>query len=91
MTVTAGQVIAGIQGLAAVGVDVTAAASLNLSSLPADEAVAEDVLSVVAIFWPPAAVLEAALPVALAIAALAIENPGTGANQDPLGKGGRRL
>ena len=91
MNVTAGQLIAGIEALAAAGVDVSSAASLDLSNLPADEAVAEDILSVVAIFWPPAALLEAALPIALAIAALAIANPGTGGNQDPLGRGGRRI
>jgi hypothetical protein len=91
MIVTAGQLVSAIQALAQAGVDVSAAASLNLSNLPADEAVADDVLTVVAVFWPPAYLLEMALPIALAIAQLAIDNPGSGANRDPLGsRGGRR-
>jgi len=90
MTITAGQLLSAIQLLAKAGVDVSAAASLNLGSIPADEAVADDVLTVVAVFWPPAALLEMALPVAIAIAELAIKNPGAGGNDDPLGRGGRR-
>jgi hypothetical protein len=91
MTITAGQLVNAVEALAKAGVDTSAAAGLGLDSLAADETVGEDVLAVVAIFWPPAGLLEMALPIALAIAELAIENPGSGANVDPLGRGGRRI
>jgi hypothetical protein len=89
--ITAGQLVSAIEALAQAGVDTSAAASLGLSSLADDEAVGDDVLTAVAVFWPPAALLEMALPIALAIAALIIASPGSGANQDPLGRGGRRI
>ena len=70
MSVSAGQLIGAIEGLNQLGVDTSAAASLNLASLPMDATVAEDALAVVAVFWPPAGVLEAALGVAVALAPL---------------------
>jgi hypothetical protein len=68
--ITVSQLLGAIAGLEALGIDTSAAASLNLSSLSADAVVGEDILSVVAIFWPPAALLEAALVVAVAIVPL---------------------
>jgi hypothetical protein len=68
--ITVSQLLGAIAGLEALGIDTSAAASLNLSSLSADAVVGEDILSVVAIFWPPAALLEAALVVAVEIAPL---------------------
>ena len=70
MTITAGQLLGAIQGLEQLGLDTSWAASLNLSNLSADAVVGEDILSVVAIVWPPAALLEAALVVAVEIAPL---------------------
>jgi len=70
MSISAGQLLAAIQGIGQLGLDTSWAASLNLSNLPADAIVGEDILSVVAIFWPPAALLEAALVVAVEIAPL---------------------
>jgi hypothetical protein len=67
MSVTVAQLLSAIEGLEELGIDTSAAASLNLSDLPEDAVVGEDALSVVAIFWPPAALLEAALVVAVAI------------------------
>jgi hypothetical protein len=70
VTITAGQLLEAINGLEELGVDTSAAASLNLSDLSEDTVVGEDILSVVAIFWPPAALLEAALVIAAEIVPL---------------------
>ena len=65
--ITAGQLLSAIQGIGQLGFDTSWAAQLNLSNLAADAVVGEDILSIVAIFWPPAALLEEALVVAVAI------------------------
>jgi hypothetical protein len=67
VTITAAQLLGAIEGLEQLGIDTSAAASLNLGDLSDDAVMGEDVLSVVAVFWPPAALLEVALAVAVAI------------------------
>lgn len=64
MSVTAGQLLSASQALAAVAGGLSAS-GLDLSSLSGDAIVGEDILSVVAVFWPPAALLEAALAIAV--------------------------
>lgn len=74
MSVTAGQIVGAIEGLNQLGVDTSAADSLNLNSLPADLVVGEDVLSVVGIFIPPVAVAATLLAVAIALEPLVAAN-----------------
>ena len=97
MTITAGQLVSALQALPQLGVDTSAAAGLNLGNLAADATVGEDVLSVVAIFWPPAGLLAEALAVAIALAPI-ITASGITVSPDPLpmtdaqtsmGRGGR--
>lgn len=71
MAITTGQLTAAIEGLSQLGVDTSAAAGLDLTDLPADAVVGEDVLALVAVFWPPAAIAEAVLAVAIEIASVA--------------------
>jgi hypothetical protein len=73
VTITAGQLLSTIQGIGQLGLDTSWAAQLNLSNLAADTVVGEDILSVVALFWPPAALFEAALAVAVAIGPLLLK------------------
>lgn len=68
MTVTVGQLT---QAAQAIGVDLSAANGLDLSNLAQDAVLGEDVLATVAIFWPPAALLEYALAIAVAVAPFA--------------------
>ena len=90
--ITIGQLNNAIQLLGKMGMDISAASSLGLASLPQDVAVTDDILSIVATFWPPVELIEIILPVALEILALAARNPAVNAivNSDPLGRGGRR-
>ena len=90
MTVTVGQLYDAIEALTSAGFALTGSGAIDLGNLSNDEAVGDDVLTAVAVFWPPAATLAIALPIALAVAQFAIQNPGSGANQDPIGRGGRR-
>ena len=90
MKVTVGQLYDAIEALTRAGF-VMASGGIDLGNVGDDEAVGEDVLTAVAVFWPPAATLAIALPIALAIAKLAIDNPGSGGNTAPLPPhGGRR-
>jgi hypothetical protein len=70
VTLSVNQLLEAISGLEQLGLDTSWAASLNLSNLSADAVVGEDILSVVAIVWPPAALLEAVLVVSVEIAPL---------------------
>lgn len=93
MSVTAGQLIAAMQGLSQLGVDTSKAANLNLADLSADAVVGEDVLGVVAIFWPPATLLIAALEIAVELAPLIHVQPDASPLADAQtseGRGGRR-
>lgn len=93
MSITAGQLIAAIQGLSQLGVDTSRAASLNLANLPADAVLGEDVLGIVAIFWPPATLLIAALAIAVELAPLIQVDPDANPMADAQtseGRGGRR-
>lgn len=65
-------------------------AGVDLSNLPADAAVAEDILALLAPIWPPATVLALAIAIAVAIAPAVHITPDSGANAEPLGRGGRR-
>jgi hypothetical protein len=65
LSVTAAQLTQTAQALSAV--DWSQFASLNLSDLNSDAVIGEDVLSVVAVFWPPAALLAEAMVVAVAL------------------------
>lgn len=65
MTITAGQLLSAINGLEQMGVDV--GPELNLENLSQDAVIGEDVLSVVAVFWPPAALLAEALAIAVVL------------------------
>jgi hypothetical protein len=65
MTVTASQLTQTAKALSAI--DWSQIAYLNLSSLPDDAVIAEDALSVVAVFWPPAALLAEALAIAVVL------------------------
>lgn len=87
MTLTVGQLVSAIESLTEIAMAVASVPEgvPNLASLPQDVAVTDDILSVIATFWPPAAMIEVLLPVAAAVAEWAAANPGTGANDDPLG------
>ena len=90
MTITVGQLYDAIEALTSAGF-VMASGGIDLGNVSNDTAVGEDVLTAVAVFWPPATTLAIALPIALAITKLAIDNPGSGGNTDPLPPhGGRR-
>lgn len=65
-------------------------AGVDLSDLQADAVVGEDILAVVALFWPPATVLAVALAIAVQIAPMVHIEPASGQNAEPLGRGGRR-
>lgn len=69
MSVTVGKLTAVAQAIPQLATDM-ATAGLDLSNLAADAVVGEDILSVVAVFWPPAALLAEALAIAVAIAPL---------------------
>lgn len=63
--ISAGQLLGAVQGLGQIGVDIDTALTDKLQSFPADAAVGEDILGEVAPFWPPAALLQIALVVAV--------------------------
>jgi hypothetical protein len=96
VSITVSQLLAAINGLEKLGVDTSAAASLNLDSLPADLVVADEALSIVGIFIPPVAVAAAVLAVAIELEPL-LPLISIGPDPDPendgqttLGQGGRR-
>lgn len=78
--ITVGQLTTVAQSIPQLADDMVLA-GVDLSNLPADAVVAEDVLSIVALFWPPATVLEEALVVAIALAPLIAAS---GIKPDPL-------
>lgn len=65
MNITAGQLTQTAKALSAI--DWTQIASLNLADLSSDAVLAEDALSVVAVFWPPAALLAEAIAIAVVL------------------------
>ena len=71
--ITAAQLTQTAKALSAI--DWSQISYLNLTSLPADATVAEDALSVVAVFWPPAALLEQALAIAVVLEASGAVRP----------------
>lgn len=80
--ITAGKLLSAIQGIEQLGLDVGWATDLNLTNLSHDAVVGEDILSVVAIFWPPAALLEYALAIAVAVAPFVVAS-GISIKPDP--------
>ena len=65
MTITVTQLI---QAAQLVGVDLGTVPGLDLSTLQGDAVVGEDILSIIAIFWPPAGLIAEALAIAVAVA-----------------------
>jgi hypothetical protein len=56
--ITVGQLITAVQGLSSINTTaLQGAVSSHLSNLQDDAAVTEDVLGIIAVFWPPAAVI----------------------------------
>lgn len=92
MTLTGAQLTQTAKALSAI--DWTQISSLDLSNLAEDAVIGEDILSVVAVFWPPAALLAEALAIAVVLEPLVVANvrpdplPMTDA-QTTQGRGGR--
>ena len=80
MAVNVGQLTQTANALSAI--DWTQVASMNLDDFASDTVLAEDILSVVAVFWPPAALLAEALAIALVIEPL-IAAAGVHISPDP--------
>lgn len=72
MTLTGAQLTQTAKALSAI--DWTQIASLDLSNLAEDAVIGEDILSVVAVFWPPAALLAEALAIAVVLEPLVAAN-----------------
>lgn len=67
MSVTVGQLIKAADLLS---IDLAEEGVPDLSNLSQDAVVGEDILTIVAIFWPPAALIEDALEIAVILAPL---------------------
>jgi len=67
MVIKAGQLI---QAAKLVGVDLGTLPGVDLSSLSGEAEVGEDILSLVALVWPPAGLIAEALVIALVVAPL---------------------
>lgn len=72
MTINAAQLTQTAKTLSAI--DWAQFETLNLSDLADDAVIGEDVLSVVAVFWPPAALLAEALAIAVVLEPLVAAN-----------------
>lgn len=72
MSITAAQLTQTAKALSAI--DWAQFESMNLSDLADDAVIGEDVLSVIAVFWPPAALLAEALAVAVVLEPLIAAN-----------------
>jgi hypothetical protein len=58
MTITVGQLISAVQGLSSINTTaLSGAVSSHLSNLQDDATVTEEVLGIIAVFWPPAGVI----------------------------------
>ena len=70
MNITVGQLVQAAQLLS---VDLAQPGLPDFSNLSQDAVLGEDVLTIVAVFWPPAALIEDALVVAIALAPLLVK------------------
>ena len=69
MSVTVGQLT---QAAKLFAIDLTSSGVPDLSNLSQDAVLGEDVLAIVAVFWPPAALIEYALAIAVALVPIAV-------------------